>query len=139
MLDDPNSLRRLNSATRRTFHELNSISLVRLMKSSTFGLGLKALWEEAKPKPYGDFFGEKRVAELLKKYRRSRLLFFFSMLLLSTRKKIKYRYVSMSFKVKTLRVKSDEKINTKLLNTQRKGFMVVASVVVFYREGGLTA
>ena len=61
------------------------------------------------------------------------------MLLLSTRKKIKYRYVSMSFKVKTLWVKSDEKIYTKLLNTQRKGLMVVASVVVSYREGGLTA
>ena len=47
------------------------------MKSSTFGLGLKALWEEAKSKPYGDFFGEKRVSELLKKNIKIRLLFFF--------------------------------------------------------------
>ena len=28
-------------AKRRTFHELNTLSLVRLMKSSTFGLGYK--------------------------------------------------------------------------------------------------
>ena len=31
---------KLNGARRRTFHELNSLSLFRLMKSSTFGLGL---------------------------------------------------------------------------------------------------
>ena len=31
----------LNWASRRTFHEINSLRLVRLMKSSTFGLGLK--------------------------------------------------------------------------------------------------
>ena len=30
----------LNWARRRTFHELNTLSLIRLMKSSTFGLGL---------------------------------------------------------------------------------------------------
>ena len=30
----------LNWARRRTFHELNSLSLVRLLKSSKFGLGL---------------------------------------------------------------------------------------------------
>ena len=38
----------LNWARRRTFHEVNSISLVRLMKMSTFGLGLTVwfiLWK----------------------------------------------------------------------------------------------
>ena len=38
----------LNWARRRTFHEVNSISLVRLMKISTFGLGLSVwfiLWK----------------------------------------------------------------------------------------------
>ena len=40
LLDDPNSFRRTNWARRRTFHELNSLSLVRLMKSSYFSLGL---------------------------------------------------------------------------------------------------
>ena len=33
-------------ARRRTFHDLNSISLVRLMKSSTFGLGLSGFLEQ---------------------------------------------------------------------------------------------
>ena len=36
VLDAPNSY----WARRQTFHEINSLSLVRLMKSSTFGLGL---------------------------------------------------------------------------------------------------
>ena len=40
MLDDPNSFRRTNWARHRTFHELNLLSLVRLMKSSMSGLGL---------------------------------------------------------------------------------------------------
>ena len=40
VLDDPNS-DELNWASSRTFHELHSQSLVRLMKSSTFGLGLR--------------------------------------------------------------------------------------------------
>ena len=35
---DGKSLDDLNWARRQTFHELNSLSLVRLMKSSTFGL-----------------------------------------------------------------------------------------------------
>ena len=37
MLDDPNSFRRTNWARHRTFHELNLLSLVRLMKSSMSG------------------------------------------------------------------------------------------------------
>ena len=40
LLDDPNSFRRTNWARRRTFHELNSLSLVSLMKSSYFSLDL---------------------------------------------------------------------------------------------------
>ena len=36
----------LNLGKRRTFHELNSLNLARLMKSSTFGLGLTLLRED---------------------------------------------------------------------------------------------
>ena len=46
----------------------------------------------------------------------------------------------MSFRVKTLRIQRDEKINMKM--TTKKSFAVprpVASVVVFYRERRLTA
>ena len=40
MLDDPDSSDELNWAIRQTFHEPNSLSLVCLMKSLTFGLGI---------------------------------------------------------------------------------------------------
>ena len=36
----------VNLGRRRTFHELNSLNLARLMKSSTFGLGLRLLKED---------------------------------------------------------------------------------------------
>ena len=36
----------VNLGRRRTFHELNSLNLARLMKSSTFGLGLTLLRED---------------------------------------------------------------------------------------------
>ena len=40
-----------NRARRKTFHEFNSLSLVRFMKGSTFGLGLRATtMATAKPK-----------------------------------------------------------------------------------------
>ena len=41
MLDDPNFSDEPNYARRRTFHEFNSLSLVRRAKSSTFGLGVR--------------------------------------------------------------------------------------------------
>ena len=36
----------VNLGRRRTFHELNSLNLARLMKSSTFGLGITLLRED---------------------------------------------------------------------------------------------
>ena len=36
----------VNLGRRRTFHELNSLSLARLMKSSTFGLGVRLLKDD---------------------------------------------------------------------------------------------
>ena len=36
----------VNQARRRTFHELNSLNLARLVKNSTFGLGLTVLRED---------------------------------------------------------------------------------------------
>ena len=36
----------VNLGRRRTFHELNSLNLARLMKSSTFGLGITLFRED---------------------------------------------------------------------------------------------
>ena len=67
----------VNLGRRRTFHELNSLNLARLMKSSTFGLGLILLREDPNETLFKILLASFFIlrTSLLKKRKKSIILF----------------------------------------------------------------